>query len=533
MFISHLSIRNFKRFRHLELDLNPRLNIIVGDNNSGKTTVLEAIHLALTGDFRGRPLADCLTSYLFTKEVAEEFLAGVRNGVHPAPPEIRICVTICSNRGFKIEITCEVIPAETYLSLLYEAASDPACDELPVQFYTSRRYDSFGGCVVPLTSYLIDGDTSESCLLHGLLGNSVSIDDHLRLRRLNASLRSIVSSDDAVAELNALLSDSDTATPTGSRLGITAASAAPMQWSRLLSVSADGMPIASGGGGTRKSVATRLAAVCAAGRPASSVVMIEEPEEHLSFSSMQRHIAFLEKSVAGSQLILTTLSSYVANKLGLDSLTILSSDAHITLRDIDAETSGFFRRLAGYDTLRMILAKRCILVEGDSDELIVQKAYLQRYGRLPSDDGIDVVCVRGLAFRRYLALALPLRLHVSVVTDSDGAPDKVLQRFDSYVRQSEGRIKVFTPTEILSASDFSGKAPSDNFNYNTLEPHLLHCNTTRRFNLIFGTDFADASAMLHHMRLNKNACAHALFLTETTLHFPRYIEDAIAASGDN
>lgn len=533
MYISHLSIHNFKRFRHLELDLNPRLNIIVGDNNSGKTTVLEAIHLALTGNFHGRPLADCLTPYLFTKEVAEEFLAGVRNGGHPSPPEIRICVTICSPRGLKIEIICEIVPAEAYLPLLYESSSDPACDELPTRFYTSRRYDSFGGCVVPLTSYLIDGDTSEISFLHGLVGNSVSIDDHLRLRRLNASLRSIVSSDDAVAELNALLSDSYTDTPTGSRLSISAASADPSQWSRLLSVHADGMPITSGGGGTRKSVATRLAAVCAAEKPESSVVMIEEPEDHLSFSSMQRHIAFLEKSVAGSQLILTTLSSYVANKLGLDALTLLSADAHITLRDIDAETSGFFRRLAGYDTLRLILSKGCILVEGDSDELIVQKAYLQRYGRLPSDDGIDVVCVRGLAFRRYLELALPLRLHVSVVADSDGAPDKVLGRYESYVRQSEGRIKVFTPTDILTASDFSGKEPSGNFNYNTLEPHLLHCNSTRRFNRIFGTDFADDTAMLHHMRLNKNACAHALFLTGTSLRFPRYIEDAIAASGDN
>ena len=35
----------------------------------------------------------------------------------------------------------------------------------------------------------------------------------------------------------------------------------------------------------------------------------------------------------------------------------------------------YFKKLPGYDTLRLVLAKRVILVEGPSDELVVQRAY--------------------------------------------------------------------------------------------------------------------------------------------------------------
>ena len=49
MFISKMKIHNFKCYRDFEIDLEEGLNIIVGDNEAGKSTILEAINLALTG----------------------------------------------------------------------------------------------------------------------------------------------------------------------------------------------------------------------------------------------------------------------------------------------------------------------------------------------------------------------------------------------------------------------------------------------------------------------------------------------------
>jgi len=47
MYIKRINIEGFKTFRKFRLDLNKHLNIIVGDNETGKSTLLEAINLVL------------------------------------------------------------------------------------------------------------------------------------------------------------------------------------------------------------------------------------------------------------------------------------------------------------------------------------------------------------------------------------------------------------------------------------------------------------------------------------------------------
>ena len=56
-FIKKVRIFNFKCFKEwFEIDLNDGMNIIVGDNEEGKTTIIEAIYLALTGVYHGKYL---------------------------------------------------------------------------------------------------------------------------------------------------------------------------------------------------------------------------------------------------------------------------------------------------------------------------------------------------------------------------------------------------------------------------------------------------------------------------------------------
>jgi len=47
MHISWISIRNFRLFQDFAVDFSPGLNVIVGENNSGKTAVVDAIRLTL------------------------------------------------------------------------------------------------------------------------------------------------------------------------------------------------------------------------------------------------------------------------------------------------------------------------------------------------------------------------------------------------------------------------------------------------------------------------------------------------------
>ena len=86
MAINKVKIRNFKCFKGLfELELNKGLNILVGNNETGKSTILEAIHIALTGLYGGRNIKNELSQYLFNREVVELYINSVNSG-KPLPP---------------------------------------------------------------------------------------------------------------------------------------------------------------------------------------------------------------------------------------------------------------------------------------------------------------------------------------------------------------------------------------------------------------------------------------------------------------
>lgn len=55
MFIKQLKISNFRCYEHLELNFDSRINVLFGENGSGKTSVLEAVYFLSTGkSFRSK-----------------------------------------------------------------------------------------------------------------------------------------------------------------------------------------------------------------------------------------------------------------------------------------------------------------------------------------------------------------------------------------------------------------------------------------------------------------------------------------------
>lgn len=55
MFIEKVSIKNYKAIKDLEIEFRPGVNLLIGDNGVGKTSVLEAITVALGGFLAGIP----------------------------------------------------------------------------------------------------------------------------------------------------------------------------------------------------------------------------------------------------------------------------------------------------------------------------------------------------------------------------------------------------------------------------------------------------------------------------------------------
>ena len=54
MHITKVVIKNYRCLNETTVDLNAHLNILVGNNECGKSTFLEAVNLALSGLLNGR-----------------------------------------------------------------------------------------------------------------------------------------------------------------------------------------------------------------------------------------------------------------------------------------------------------------------------------------------------------------------------------------------------------------------------------------------------------------------------------------------
>lgn len=46
-YIKAIKLFNFKRFKEFSTEFDPTMNIIIGDNEAGKSTLLQAIDIAL------------------------------------------------------------------------------------------------------------------------------------------------------------------------------------------------------------------------------------------------------------------------------------------------------------------------------------------------------------------------------------------------------------------------------------------------------------------------------------------------------
>ena len=164
MQIRRIRIQGFKRFIDFELDLNPAFNVIVGDNETGKSSLLEAIGLVLTGQYDGRVIQYAIDPYLFNAETVAGYFAKRLKNEQVPPPQVLIEAYLesdmddpafarlrgtnntksedCSGLAMKIEVDGDHV----------ESLKDYAADEsnpvvLPVEFYRVT-WRSFSGDTV-------------------------------------------------------------------------------------------------------------------------------------------------------------------------------------------------------------------------------------------------------------------------------------------------------------------------------------------------------------------------------------------------
>ena len=265
----------------------------------------------------------------------------------------------------------------------------------------------------------------------------------------------------------------------------------------------DNIPFQQIGKGEQCIVKTQLALSHKKSKEAN-LILLEEPENHLSHSKLNQLIRTIRENCASKQIIISTHSSFVANKLGLAHLILLNDEKTTRLKDLSFETKNFFHKLSGYDTLRLILCDKAILVEGDSDELVVQKAFVIKYQKgLPIENRIDVISV-GTSFLRFLEIAEKLNKPVAVVTDNDGDLTALCNKYERYLgKNAKAGIKICFDEDVDSGDlTIDGK----NFNYNTLEPKLVSANNLDTMNRVLGTSYSHVNGLHIYAHTQNRVC---------------------------
>jgi predicted ATP-dependent endonuclease of OLD family len=242
----------------------------------------------------------------------------------------------------------------------------------------------------------------------------------------------------------------------------------------------------------------------------TSVFLIEEPENHLSFTNMANLIDQISEMCNERQVIISTHNAFVLNKLGLDNLKLLHNKNVVSLAELNPSTVTYFKRLPGYDTLRMVLAKSVILVEGPTEELLIQRYFLDKYGTLPVNNGVDIISVRGLSFKRFLEISKHLKIETKVITDNDGDIEAVKNKYADFDGIDSIRIIY----------------PNDNA-ISTIEIAFCNCNTIDTLNTILEKKFKNIEEAKEYMLKNKTEWALKVFESSENIIYPEYIQNAI------
>lgn len=530
--ITKIAIKNYKIFEALDLQLNDELNLIVGNNEVGKSTILEAINLALTRRLNGRALENELTPYLFNSNCTKRYLTALREGETPEPPQLFIELyfsdlpefaplqgTNNSKRencpGVRLELHFDDEYREEYASLV---AKPENITLIPTEYY-KVRWHSFADHAItprslPIRVSYIDATTirlqsGTDYYLQDIIKNDLDPKERVGLNLAYRNLKEAFAGQDAIKGINNNLTSKKGAI-TNKDLSISIDISHKSNWETNLVPHLDELPFHYIGKGEQNALKVMLALQRRADD--ANLILIEEPENHLSYSSMNTLITKIRERCAGKQILITTHSTYVLNKLGLENLLLLNAtNKSTTMTELPADTQTYFKRLPGYDTLRLVLSKKAILVEGPSDELVVQRAYKDKYGHLPIEDGVDVISLRGLSAPRFLDIAKNLAKDVVVVADNDG----------DYARKVDVKYATYSGCSSIKI------CRSDDNAAKTLEPQMIKANGLAALNKILGTACADAEELRKYMEDRKTECALKIFETAEPVIFPDYVTAAI------
>jgi predicted ATP-dependent endonuclease of OLD family len=510
--IEKIKLINFKRFQELTLEFNKESNTIIGDNESGKSTVLLAIDLVLSGS--KNKIDNIGLESLFNKDCILRFLES--NKHYKKLPELFAELYIngqdseeLNGRNNSDHKECDGLRLKIYPddNFSYEIIDILKNDDanFPFEFYkcdfSTFQGKSYSGYKRFINHILIDNSKigNEYAMkeyINNMYNNYIEgaeIFEHQnKYRNMKNSFN-----DTSLKELNQRTNNY--------YFGVKNDSKSNMLTD--LTIFENDVAIENKGKGKQCFIKTEFA--ISKSKRKIDIVLMEEPENHLSYSKMQLLINQISK-VKDRQLFITTHNSLISSRLDLKKAILLSSTSEksMNLENLDNDTAKYFMKAPDHKILEFVLSKKVILVEGDAEYILMSKIFEAITHEKESENEVTIISVDGISFKRYLDIAKILSIKTAVIRDND--KDYTKNCIDNYKEYINDIIQVFADNDVKRYT----------FEISIYLDNKEICDK------LFSSERIKLSAH-DYMLKNKTEAAFALLENSDVLIVPDYIKKAI------
>ena len=517
-YLKRMKIIGFKKFENFDINFNKETNILVGDNESGKSTILEAIDIVLTQKYRN------YDKYIVKELINENLIKKFKDSpkIENLPyitidlefqlddiPNSALYYGMLhgfenNNLYFGIRFKCE-IP----LDVSSELVPIISLGQIPYEYYqmtwNTFQGDSYNLIKKPINFLLIDNDNIDSNNSFNYYNRSLFTSNH------DNKLQSEIKSKFRI-EINKAFNE----LPINNvnehqKFGI---NEKKVIFENILTVLDDNIPVENKGKGKENIIKTKIALDKKVGKV--DVLGIEEPENHLSYQNLKIMIEEI-KEQTGKQLIITTHESMIANSLNLKNILWIKDKKAESLNNIPDDDCKFFLKSSNNNMLQYILSKKVLLVEGPTEFMLIPIIFEKLYNISLDKAGISIIDCGGVKYKRYLEIANKMNKKVAVLTDNDKKQSNI-EYMISYNSKNEN-IKIFMDSSL------------DNW---TWEACFYNINT-EKFNTLIDID-ENANYLYHgvnygkvlgKMLNNKVEIAYQMSNNDFDYMIPNYIKECL------
>lgn len=514
--IQKIALKNFKRFRQIEIPCNESFNIFIGDNETGKSSILQAIDLVSRGSVRR--IEDIGLDRLFNADAVREFMES--NRAYEDLPIMSVELYFADTHNIDLNginndehrlcdgLRMECFPDKGYSLIIKNVLSSPDA-VFPFEFYKTEFHtfagDSYNGYTRKHGTLMID---------HSAIGNPYAMNEYVQTiyrsqitneQRLQIKHNYHLLKEQFAQNILSQFRPSQDGTCTYS---IKDNSTDNIE--TAITLQYHGVPLENKGTGQLCFIKTELALKNA--NENIDAILIEEPENHLSYAKMLQLLRQIQ-TTTDKQLFISTHSDMIATRIDLRACTLLCSDARrsVRLNDISEGTAKFFMKAPDNNLLQFVLSQKAILVEGDAEYILIDNFFEAMTGQTSEQNGIAVIAVDGKCFKRYLEIARRLSIQTAVITDNDhNYLANISLGYDEYINGQYPNIAIFADA---------------NNDRHTFEVCVYNDNQTICTELF--SPRVRTLTVLDYMLNNKSEAAYQLLLSGKSIVIPQYIQDAI------